>query len=849
MANIDSSVGQTATQATAALSGLSTPWDDVDSAFFDSVTISADRWQGLFPYRLLVIDLKEGNAIVNGSTSSGAVITGSTSQAILSFTKMSSQWLFTLPISPTQLSIVDQYSINTTATLRGIVEEHSGVRFKMINCQGTMGVWPFRDSVVESPSSPNFVQSVFGGTIQSANNVASQLTRAINTATTDHPASKPIRKGPENTDEGLTSTGYYHAMALQSFLEQYAEAKKIPANAGWRLVFDMPKQNQAFVVTPMQFTWQQNAKSAMEINFNFQLKAWRRIDLKQDFVIEDDGVSALSPGIMQRILNTFTEARRVMSASIDLIGAVRSDVDKPFDILRQTSLFVKDLIGVNLAAADLPFQLQKDYASTISTSVSIYKDSIKSRSTDSKVHIIANDLAASTLGAESLTLEARKQGQLGLQAADSQSIDPAFNVFKKPEANFDLMNLVPLNSLKLNPAQQTQVDAVNTATRQITVDDLKKFRATIQELSLQLSNNFGAGATYYSQVYGQPAPKKRIQPMTLGEFDILRKLYDVMDSYDLLTATTQIDDNKKKNNMQYVAGLADLSGIAFNSSQSKILVPVPFGLTMEQIAARYLGSPQRWLEIATLNNLRDPYIDENGFQLPLLSNATGRQITVSSVNNLYVGQRIIIRSATQTPNARRTLGIDRLSDTSYLITVDGAPDLDAYVTADLAYLQAYLPGTVNSQQKIFIPSNIPTPKGPNIAVPSSTLSDPLVGMSKVDWLLTETGDVAVNSYGDVRLAAGITNIIQALKLKIGTRKGSILTHPAFGLDLRVGMSTSDADVQSIYDSINKLIQQDKRFQALETLEVQVDGPKLSINMSVSLANRQGVFPLSFSFVP
>ena len=80
-----------------------------------------------------------------------------------------------------------------------------------------------------------------------------------------------------------------------------------------------------------------------------------------------------------------------------------------------------------------------------------------------------------------------------------------------------------------------------------------------------------------------------------------------------LTATNQLDDQQILNGEEFVSALAATSDIAFTIPNSKIQVPVPFGLTMEQIAMRYLGDPQLWLEIATLNDLREPYIDENGF--------------------------------------------------------------------------------------------------------------------------------------------------------------------------------------------------------------------------------------------
>jgi len=843
--NLDNSVNATITkQQYNSIRGQigSVPWQDVGSRFFPYIAIKPENWDGLFPYRLLVVDTAK-NQIVNGKKSINITIENNNT---VSYEPMGRQWVFSLPITPQQLNITDQYAISTTATLRGVLEEHSGLRFKMINASGTMGVWPYKASVSAAPTTPSPLQSIFGGTIEAFGSVSDQVQRVISSATSGHPAQKPTTIRPALSDAGANSTGYYHAMALAQFLEQYAEAKKNPKNASWRLVFDIPKQNTSYVITPMQYVWQQNANKPMECLYTMQLKAWRRINLNQNVSATVPQIQSISPGILQRILNTISEARKLTSAAINLIGAVRSDVGLPLNVLRQTSLFVKDLAGVVISVADLPFQLQSDYASSIAASMTILSTSISSVNSDPAVRRSLNSVISSQNAAEGLTADAISAGQLGAQAIINQSLNPSNNIFNSPESHFSLMDQIPSFSLSLNNAQQNSIDESIDEARQTSADDLVGFRAVIQQLALQLSNSFGTGDALYNSIYGLPAPSSRIQPITLDEYDLLKSLYDVMQSYDILTATTQVDDQNRQTNMDYVAGLADLAGIPFQTSTSKILAPVPFGLTIEGIAMRYLDDPQRWLEIATLNNLRDPYIDEDGFQLPLLSNATGRQITVSSQQNLYIGQRVLLMSSTQTPAARTILGIDRLSDTSFLLTLDNLPNLDVFTTADMAFLQAYLPGTVNSQQKIFIPSDLPVPSDPNILTPPSTSSDPLTGLSKVDWLLTDKGDIAVNNYGDFRYSSGMTNIIQALKIKIGTKRGTVLVHPDFGIGLKAGTMNSELTVQDIYSSLSAGIEEDPRFQGLDSLQVTLNGSTLNVSMGVALAGSQGVFPINFN---
>ena len=344
------------------------PWDsnpgdsNVVSPFFSFIKIDADRWNQLYPYRLLVVDTTKNNQIVNGPASEGTTVTyNDQGTPTLVFDAPKTYWEFSLPITPQQLNIVDQYAINTSATLRGVLEEHNGIKFKMISASGTMGVWPYRESVTKPPQSPNVLQSVFGGTIAAAQSLSNQFQATINTFTTNSPNSKPITVDPQNSTAGAGSTGYYQAMLMQQFLEQYAEGKKDPKNAGWRLVFDIPKQNTSYVVTPMQFTWVQSVSKPMEIQYQLQFKAWRRIDLNIFAATEGANAYTITPGILQRVLNSITEARLTMSSAIGVIGAVTSDVNGVFSVISQTALFVKDALGVVTAASDLPSSIVKDF--------------------------------------------------------------------------------------------------------------------------------------------------------------------------------------------------------------------------------------------------------------------------------------------------------------------------------------------------------------------------------------------------------------------------------------------------------------------------------------------------------
>jgi hypothetical protein len=828
------------------------PWAQppVTSVFFPYVTPKGELWDKLMDYRLLVIDTTNNNQVSPNGGNGGPISINPLGNGTLAFTPMTPNWEFYFPITPQQLSITDAYAINTSATLRGILEEHSGIRFKNITIQGTFGVWAGRPSIVSPPGTPNILQSVFGGTIAAAQNVATQFTSIINNITNGSNSNKPttIRPGDPNDPEDGLGTGYYQQLMLQQFLEQYAEAKRNPANAGWRLVFDIPKQNQSFIVTPVAYTWNENVNRPMEINYNIQFKAWRRINLKDNLVQVPLQVTPLSPGVLQTILNTISAAQNTAAAAASLIGAVRSDVDNILNIIRQTGLLVKGLAGVAIAAVDLPAQLVADAQSTISNFISTLSPSGLSGSAATDPTTLKAIAQIQTLSSnnEGLSSTAVASGQNGASSAVSSTLSPSNAVFTNPLQYPLLFGQIPTNSLSLNTQQQaalqTEVNNVNS----FTTAQLKTMRGTILQLCLQLSNSFGSGDAYYSTLFNQPQPIVTTEPIDLDQYQILQSFYELLQSYDILTATNQLDDQQILNSMEYVNALAQTSDIEFSIPNSKIQVPVPYGLNMEQIAMRYLGDPQRWLEIVTLNELREPYIDENGFQYALLSNADGRNIVIGSNEDLFIGQTIYLNSNTQASTARNILNIVQLSQTSFLLTLDGLANLSIFTLADQAFIQAYLPGTVNSQNVIFVPSNLPAPPYDQINIPESVANVDLVGLSKVDLLLTPSGDLAVDNTGSWRLAAGITNLIQALTIKFSTPLGSSLLNVDFGLPTKPGTMVSDTSASVIYNDIVDLITADPRFSGVSGLQVNIQPPGINISLGVQLSGIQGLFPVGFT---
>ena len=822
------------------------PWAEQKDSFFAPSFLDPERANGLYPYRLIVISAKT-NAIINdigsfGGSGSNEVVKNQTNTGGVLYTLSAPRgsWEFLLPITPQQLNITDHYAITTTATMRGVVEEHNGIKFKTITASGTTGIWPTRETTEDDTAGQG--QALLGGITSALDGIVDSFNTLVDFGKT--PPKSPNIMG----QDGGVTTGYFQALLLQQFIEQYVMAKKNPENKHWRLVFDCPKTNESFVVTPQIYTVSKNQRSPGESLWNMQFKAWKRVELARG--LEDLGKSnliPLDPNFFQTLNNSLDNARSLMSSSLNLIKAVRADFRKPFDTLRKFTLLIKDFNGIVKAVSDLPNQIGRDISDATKKRSADLEGIPEDSRTPRKVSAILASVKSELALNEGMSGAEVKSGELGTGAKDSGAISPLNKVFDEPEGNYDFLSLIDIEGLELTPKQTFAIEDEIELNSLISIEEIKEGIKEIQDLILSLTNNFGAGDQFFSTIYGRPAPKVRSTPMSIDEFELIAAMEEVVLQLNLMVSTRDFEDNRTQSSLEYVGGLAQDSNIPFNSSAtSKKLVPIPFNLTLQQISARYLGDADRYNEIITLNDLRSPYIDEDGFFYSLLSNGDSRQFNIITKENLFIGQKVTLSSATVSAFIRKITAIEKITDSNYLISVDGLDNLNTLTTTDLAKVKAFLPGTVNSQNQIYIPSDIVSEKQSRSFDIPFLNDDTLTSLSKIDWLLEDNGDIVINSFGEAALANGLTNIVQALKMKINTVKGTILSNPDFGMGIRHGMHVTDITVEKSLNDLKNMIVSDPRFSGVEKIEINVLPPDLSITIVAVLANGKGIFPINFT---
>lgn len=806
-------------------------WTFADAPADAQYPIDAVRWNKLYPYQLLVVKLNEDGTTYSPYSSRR----WSLNDAATGWNAKDPGWEFTLPVPPESMTISMPFASEVKATLEGVVEEHGGAPFRMIAISGTTGVQPLRQNALQGPGDrtvdiqPGVIPA---GTIQAVGAAVDTALRLVPTPNL-MPASVTDTDGKGTVGRG---SGYYQFRLLQLFLERYAEAKQTAAGKYLRLAFAVWKDQAVYLVTPQTFEVTRSASAPLSYSYRINLKAWRRVQLNASPApIATVGLPSGGPGLFPAILEGLAGARDTLAKLRPILQAVRSDIDQALlEPMREAVLFAKDAVGASITLADLPQQAIRD-----------------ARSAALDAEREAGRLSGVTLGlispAEAGIMATALDGT-PLTSYSPQSARGRNKFFDTPAASFDIFAQLEAKRLRLSPQTQTAITQELDRVRAMRASDFTARRKKIESVAFDFADAIGMGSSVADSVLNRVPVATTVRQPSDDDLEALWALQSAIGAMDRLILSQQ-DAYSRLEAVEYVAGLARSAGIAFTTPTSKFAVPFPVGGSLERLAVQYLGDPNRWHEIATLNGLRAPYVDEVGFTLPLLVNAAGNTVHVADASNLFVGQPVSISSSSQPRVSRRIQAIDRVAEGFTRVVLNGDADLDVYTVAQGASLHAYLPDTVNSSQQLFIPSSrvVSEELAPR-DIPGLASFNTMLEVGGVDMALDSNNQLVVTPDGDTPYVVGLQNLIQQVRIVFATARGSLLQHPEFGLLTPAGISTADLDAKQLLASTQAAFSQDPDFSGVFYASVSKNGPIARQVIHVGVKGLDQLLPVGLEIV-
>ena len=803
--------------------------DQTDDFWFQP-EIEGLRWNKNYPYQLLGVykNPKDGTYSLDGKDG---------------------KWKFTLPFAPQALSYSMPFAINVSSTLDGIIEEHGGVPFRLISFSSTTGVLPLKGSA--ETQNPNLATGIFTGTVTQARRVGANALQAVSNFTNVQTPNLVPESSFSNDEAVFKATGYYQALLLRKFLENYAILKR-NGNTDLNLALAIWKERAVYLITPVDLKFDRTAASPFEYPYTLIVKAWKRINL--DNQPTDDLASVFTPATrnanaMDKILKSLQDSRRVLAAAKATLLAINNDFERViFKPVRETIFFTKDILNAPITLMDASSDFAKNVANNVlgllaTTLTTGAQLSGGTKNLEDEANRIAKEFIDEISGQLKDVNNLKLPPGIGRTSSAFKKQDFSKSVlFTDPEKYYDFFNNINPASLDLTPQQQGLLTKEKEAVRELKRDDFERIRNDLVKALADICDSVGASDETYSRVYNRTSVVSNKTPSS-DDFQIIFALNNTIMALDQLALSGEIN-RFQTNKFDFVSSLATRSGIAFTTPVSKFAVPFPFGATLEQVSQKYLGSPDRYFEIITLNGLQPPYIDEIGFDYPLLINGNGNQIEVASDANLHIGQPVWLSSTGAIRTRRHIVNIKKVSPGQVVLTLDGEPDLDIYDIADSAFLHAFLPGTINSGMLVFIPSSEPSNEEDFRIkdIPGVDFFDPLARAGGVDFLLTQSNNLAVTPDGDVRLAIGLTNIIQLARIKLSIFQGTLNRHPTFGLPIKIGQSTAETDANQILQSLHSMFSESP-FDGIKFATVNKLASSISIVLSVAIKGFNQLIPL------
>ena len=426
-----------------------------------------------------------------------------------------------------------------------------------------------------------------------------------------------------------------------------------------------------------------------------------------------------------------------------------------------------------------------------------------------------------------------------------------------------IFGLIPLSVIAPSNEESKIIQSITRTVSAYSKANFVAIRKDLQNYHDELSDLVGGSDADYNRINGRQSTVA-MKTATPADIATLQTMMNSLKSVDFILANAFDLPNASIDPFALAKSNANNPDFNVVSHNSGIMIMMNYGETLADISTKYLGTPDRWLEIAIANGLKPPYVDEIGEKLLLSSNGNQNQINIAPLDlngkdnkdKFYIGQNILLQSdAIPFPESRSVANIVIIPVSGEIVLeLSGDNDLNKYKLLDNAHVRVFKPNTANSNFFIMLPTGV-TDTGLNKEDPwfvSTTAADEKQAL--IDLRLSDSNDLVFNSSGDLAFAYGMANAQQALKSKMSTEAGTSNRHPDYGIVTVSGTKSdnSEAARASLAESITSSIKADDRFSNIETLSITtLEGERTGflVQLVVRLAGSNTAIPMTFTITP